>query len=112
MRHHIYAVALLGLYAPPAAAWGVPKEYLQPLEHRHPDCPQESHVLGFGNGATSEDQTGLSAGVYTDTITDANGCQVTHSSTLLNNAGTLNAMDSLVDATCGNANGAVDQLFS
>lgn len=36
----------------------------------------------WSNGATVEDPTGLSAGTYTVTVTDANGCQVTESRTV------------------------------
>jgi hypothetical protein len=36
----------------------------------------------WSNGAIVEDPTGLSAGTYTVTVTDANGCQVTESRTV------------------------------
>ena len=55
MRFYVYAAAALALYSSDAAAWGVPKEYLYPLEHRHPDCPEQSHLLGFGNGSSPEE---------------------------------------------------------
>ncbi|MCB0430280.1 MAG: gliding motility-associated C-terminal domain-containing protein [Flavobacteriales bacterium] len=36
----------------------------------------------WSNGATIEDATGLAAGTYTVTVTDANGCQITSTGTL------------------------------
>ncbi len=62
----------------------------------------------WSNGATTEDITGLSAGVYAGTVTDANGCVVTHSSTVQNDAGNLAvANDSILAETCGNNNGEI-----
>ena len=69
---------------------------------------QANFTYLWSNGATTEDISGLSAGVYTGTVTDLNGCVVVHSSSVLNDPGTLVVMaDSVLDATCGSNNGAV-----
>ena len=55
-----------------------------------------------GNASTA---TGLSAGNYTCTSTDANGCQITQSFTITQSTA-LNSTTSIFPTTCGNANGA------
>lgn len=64
----------------------------------------------WSNGATSEDLTGLSAGNYSCTATNASGCSVTTGSiTVINSPGTLVVSNqSVTDALCGNNGGAVD----
>ncbi len=63
----------------------------------------------WNNGATTQNLSGLSAGVYTCVATDANGCSFSFASTVLNSAGTLQVTNIIVsDATCGGSNGAVD----
>lgn len=65
-------------------------------------------VFTWSNGATTEDLAGLNAGVYIGTVTDANGCVVTHSSSIQNDPGSLVVSnDSIVNATCGAINGAI-----
>ncbi|WP_131725958.1 hypothetical protein, partial [Chryseobacterium aquaticum] len=46
------------------------------------------YTFNWGGGITTEDRTGLSAGTYTVTITDANGCTGTVNATV---TGTVNA---------------------
>ncbi len=41
-----------------------------------------SLTYAWSHGANTEDLTGLTAGTYTVTITDADGCSVTHSATV------------------------------
>ncbi len=65
------------------------------------------YTYNWSNGATSEDLTGLSAGAYTGTVTDANGCTLV--------AGPVNIteptmpisfmLDAMTDVSC---NGAAD----
>jgi subtilisin-like proprotein convertase family protein len=65
-------------------------------------------VYIWSNGAITEDLASLNAGVYIGTITDVNGCVVTHSSSIQNDPGSLTVSnDSIVDATCGDINGAI-----
>lgn len=58
----------------------------------------------WSNGATTEDITGLTAGTYTDTITDANGCQVIISANIIN-ANQFTASSTVVNPTCADPNG-------
>lgn len=60
-------------------------------------------------GATSEDTSGLLAGTYTVTVTDANGCSTTASGTISEPDTLTIAVASVTDATCsGFADGAID----
>lgn len=73
----------------------------------------QPYAYNWSTGATTEDVVSLSAGTYSVTVTDANGCSVTQAYTLANNAGSLtqtygNAMDEL----CGNGQGSIDITIS
>jgi hypothetical protein len=52
------SLLFLSLSANTASAGGfpffssIPVEYTNPREHPHPDCPEESHILGHGQGET------------------------------------------------------------
>ncbi len=60
------------------------------------------------NGATGSNLSGLQAGVYNLTVTDANQCTLTESYTVQGPPSALNATASVTDATCnGEDNGAV-----
>ncbi|MBL0053422.1 MAG: SprB repeat-containing protein [Bacteroidetes bacterium] len=61
------------------------------------------YSYAWSNGTNWATNTGLLAGTYTVTVTDANGCTITASAIVLNN--TAIVVDSLVtNASCGNAN--------
>lgn len=67
------------------------------------------YTYSWSNGATTEDISGLSAGTYTLTVTDANGCQKVISAEVLNDAGTLTISSIIVnDESCGAADGSID----
>ncbi|MBL7818343.1 MAG: T9SS type A sorting domain-containing protein [Saprospiraceae bacterium] len=58
----------------------------------------------WNTGATTASISNLSAGTYTVTVTDANGC-VNVASTVVNAAGSLNVNVTSTNAACGIANG-------
>jgi gliding motility-associated-like protein len=61
----------------------------------------------WSNGPTTQDITNLIAGTYTVTITDANSCTAV-TSTNISQAGNLDVMASVGDATCfGSNNGSI-----
>lgn len=64
----------------------------------------------WSNGATTEDVTGLSAGNYTCTITNLQGCSFTTPVfAVINASGTLSVSTQLVtDEVCGNSNGSIN----
>jgi hypothetical protein len=62
----------------------------------------------WSNGATTQDITGLSAGSYNVTATDANGCIVNGSYTVIDNGTSLMiASSSISDEYCGSGSGSV-----
>nr|WP_246558962.1 T9SS type A sorting domain-containing protein [Hymenobacter piscis] len=63
------------------------------------------YTFNWGGGISTEDRTGLAAGTYSVTITDANGCTRTQSATISQPATALSVSVSKTDAT---SNGAAD----
>ena len=63
----------------------------------------------WSNGSTSADATGLSAGTYTDTLTDANGCQYIDANIIVTQPGAIGLLsDSVTLVSCaGDSNGAI-----
>jgi SprB repeat len=65
----------------------------------------------WSNGATTEDINGISAGTYTVTMTDAAGCSVVHTQTLVNNPPAF-TIQSVIEAACppgqGGSGGSID----
>jgi|GEM_PF-1536724 subtilisin-like proprotein convertase family protein len=72
--------------------------------------PQGPLSYLWSNGATTEDLYPISAGTYTCTVTDNNGCQLsTPAYVVSNNSGTLSISDiDTYDETCGNGLGAIN----
>ncbi|PKP01191.1 MAG: hypothetical protein CVU11_15960, partial [Bacteroidetes bacterium HGW-Bacteroidetes-6] len=62
----------------------------------------------WSNSASTEDISGLSAGLYSITVTDANGCVLNHSENIQNIAGTLSATYQVTNEICSNSAGAVN----
>lgn len=66
-------------------------------------------TYSWSNGATTEDISSLTSGVYTSVATDNNGCQVTLSAVINNDPGSLALGNpTITNETCGNANGAIN----
>ncbi|MES2588585.1 MAG: choice-of-anchor L domain-containing protein, partial [Bacteroidota bacterium] len=66
----------------------------------------------WSNGSNLQDLTNLSAGNYTVDITDANGCTINSSYTILNQAGNLALSATTTDESCGLSNGAINVSVS
>jgi len=69
------------------------------------------YTYQWSNGATTEDLTGVGVGVFTLTVTDANGCTATVSATV-NNIGGPSALAVATNATCENSNGSINLTVS
>jgi hypothetical protein len=68
--------------------------------------------VNWSHGSTSEDQTGLPAGVYSVTVTDANGCEKVASFTITEPPA-LVLSETHVDVSCNGAmDGAIDLTVS
>jgi subtilisin-like proprotein convertase family protein len=75
------------------------------------NCASTAPVLTYNwsNGATTEDLTNTSAGTYTVTITDANGCSVDTSGTIQNiTGGFVASIGIATDEMCGDTTGVID----
>ncbi|MBL4706048.1 MAG: hypothetical protein JKY54_16095, partial [Flavobacteriales bacterium] len=70
-------------------------------------------TYSWSNAEITEDISGLVAGNYDLDVTDNNGCTVSGSYTVFNNAGTL-SIDStqVIHESCGNGGGAIDVFVS
>ncbi len=67
----------------------------------------------WSNGGTNNIITGLSQGTYNCIATDANGCELNVTATVINQTSDL-SLDNIAvtDETCGNGNGAIDITVS
>lgn len=71
----------------------------------------QPYIFNWSNGSTNEDLVGLTAGTYTVTVSDMNGCTESHSITVNGNSGTLNIQNAVItDEVCGNGAGAIDVI--
>ncbi len=68
------------------------------------------YVYSFNGGAfgSTTNYTGLAAGTYTVTVRDANNCTFTVNPIVVNTPGPTALASSVVNSTCGNANGAIN----
>jgi gliding motility-associated-like protein len=68
-----------------------------------------AYTFAWSNSAISQDLTGVAAGQYNVTVTDANNCTATLSATLTQPASALSATSVVVDVSCfGGNDGAID----
>ena len=66
----------------------------------------------WSNGSSNEDVIGLTAGSYTLTVVDVNGCSESHTMTVGSSSGTLAIQNAIVtDEVCGNGAGAIDVIL-
>ena len=66
------------------------------------------YTYKWSNGATTQTIANLSAGNYTATVTDANGCTSPASTTIVTTiTSTITAIPSVSNATCGKVNGQI-----
>ncbi len=71
------------------------------------------YTYDWSNGATTQDLTGVSAGTYTLTVTDANGCSVYQTVTINNvTNGLTQTYGNAVDEVCSNGTGSIDIIIS
>jgi gliding motility-associated-like protein len=66
----------------------------------------------WSNGSVIDTASSLSAGSYTVTVTDQNGCEVVSGNVILNQPDSIQIVAILDTATCGLSNGAVDVTVS
>jgi subtilisin-like proprotein convertase family protein len=67
----------------------------------------------WSNAATTQDITGIAAGVYSVTVADANGCELSQNFTVVNNSGTLvQTWGNVVDVVCDEPIGSIDIAIS
>ncbi|WP_445432570.1 T9SS type A sorting domain-containing protein [Chryseobacterium indoltheticum] len=67
------------------------------------------YTFNWGGGITTEDRTGLAAGTYTVTITDANGCTGTVTATVTQPASAVSGTTVVTNIACnGGSTGAIN----
>jgi aminopeptidase-like protein len=67
------------------------------------------YTFNWGGGITTEDRTGLAAGTYTVTITDANGCTATVNATVTQPASAVSGTTVITNVACnGASNGTIN----
>jgi hypothetical protein len=66
------------------------------------------YSYSWNNGASSEDLSGLASGLYTLTVTDANGCKKTSSTFMQNSVNILASASLTKPSNCGATDGAID----
>ena len=70
--------------------------------------PSETYSFLWSNGATSEDLTGVAAGTYSVTVTQAGSCTGEASFAVANTTVIPSLSQNITSASCGQNNGAID----
>ncbi len=70
-----------------------------------------AYSYAWSNGSTTQDITGVVAGTYVVTVTDANGCTAANS-TAVTQPTAITVSPAVTPATCGNADGAITLTVS
>lgn len=69
----------------------------------------QPYTYQWSNNSTFEDISSVTAGTYSVTVTDVNGCEATQSFVINNNTGTLSMGSAVItNETCGNGQGAIN----
>lgn len=76
-----------------------------------PSGTAQPFTYAWSNTPTTEDVTGLTAGSYTVTVTDSNGCTVS-SAYMVNEPTDIMLSTSVTDASCGVNDGSIDLTVS
>jgi len=66
------------------------------------------YAYNWSNGAITQDLANVPAGTYIVTVTDNNGCTVTHTATVANNNPNITLTSTNVAAICGQSNGSIN----
>lgn len=78
-----------------------------------PNAGTPPYSYSWSNGNTAEDLMNLSAGTYTVTVTDANGCSLTNAIFVTQPSAALSASANPTDVLCyGNSTGAIDLIVN
>jgi len=70
------------------------------------------YSYSWSNAASTQDVSGLAAGSYQVTVSDANLCKVVKTFSILNDVGTLQVTAAMTHESCGADNGAIDQTIT
>ena len=71
------------------------------------------YIFGWSNGSSTQDLSNVSAGSFSVTVTDNNGCTVNSTIQIPQGSGQLGGTSAiLTQASCGNPNGAIDLAVS
>jgi hypothetical protein len=81
--------------------------------HRNLTASGGTSPIGYSwsNGFTGQDPSGLAAGTYTVTVTDANNCTATTSATITQPTAIALSVTP-ANSTCGSANGSINLTVS
>jgi hypothetical protein len=66
------------------------------------------YTYNWGGGVTSQDRTGLTAGTYSLTVLDAQGCNATISKTITQPTAILSVSGTITQANCGGTMGSIN----